>query len=118
MEYPEAFFLLPDGVSYHGHAVSGGKKTGSGPLALKRELRELTGEVQVKHRAVEETAALLDTAGSRDRRLLARIWKPCGASSRIRRKKRWRSITSIASWPKNSRARRRDCRWPGWSSIA
>jgi chromosome segregation protein len=27
---------------------------------LKRELRELTGEVQVKHRAVEETAALLD----------------------------------------------------------
>jgi len=60
MEYPEAFFLLPDGVSYQGHAVSGGKKTGSGPLALKRELRELTGEVQVKHRAVEETAALLD----------------------------------------------------------
>ena len=60
MEYPEAFFLLPDGVSYQGHAVSGGKKTGSGPLALKRELRELTGEVQVKHRAVEETAALLE----------------------------------------------------------
>jgi chromosome segregation protein len=60
MEYPEAFFLLPDGVSYQGHAVSGGKKTGSGPLALKRELRELTGQVQVKHRAVEETAALLD----------------------------------------------------------
>jgi chromosome segregation protein len=60
VEYPEAFFLLPDGVSYQGHAVSGGKKTGSGPLALKRELRELTGEVQVKNRAVEETAALLD----------------------------------------------------------
>ena len=60
VQYPEAFFLLPDGVSYQGHAVSGGKKTGSGPLALKRELRELTGEVQVKHRAVEETAALLD----------------------------------------------------------
>src|SRR5260370_18617108 len=60
MEWPEAFFLLPDGVSYHGHAVSGGKKTGSGPLALKRELRELTGEVQVKLKAVEETAALLD----------------------------------------------------------
>jgi chromosome segregation protein len=59
VEYPEAFFLLPDGVSYQGHAVSGGKKTGSGPLALKRELRELTGEVQVRHRAVEETAALL-----------------------------------------------------------
>src|SRR5580704_4211723 len=59
-EHPEFFFLLPDGVSYHGHAVSGGKKTGSGPLALKRELRELTGEVQVKQRAVEGTATALD----------------------------------------------------------
>ena len=59
-QYPDAFFLLPDGVSYHGHAVSGGKNTGSGPLALKRELRELTGEVAVKHRAVDETAALLE----------------------------------------------------------
>ena len=57
---PSIFFLLPDGVSYHGHAVSGGKKTGSGPLALKRELRELTGEVQVKQRAVEGTATALE----------------------------------------------------------
>ncbi len=60
VDHPDAFFLLPDGVSYHGHAVSGGKNTGSGPLALKRELRELIGEVQVKHRAVDETAALLE----------------------------------------------------------
>ncbi len=60
IRYPECFFLLSDGVSYHGYAVSGGKKTGSGPLALKRELRELTGEVQVKHKAVEETAARLE----------------------------------------------------------
>jgi chromosome segregation protein len=59
-QHPEFFFLLPDGVSYHGYAVSGGKKTGSGPLALKRELRELTGEVQVKQRAVEGTATALD----------------------------------------------------------
>jgi chromosome segregation protein len=42
VQYPDCFFLAPDGVSYHGHAVSGGKKTGSGPLALKRELREVT----------------------------------------------------------------------------
>ena len=60
VQHPDFFFLVPDGVSYHGHAVSGGKKTGSGPLALKRELRELTGEVQIKHQAVEETAARLD----------------------------------------------------------
>ncbi|MGC2660548.1 MAG: chromosome segregation protein SMC [Bryobacteraceae bacterium] len=41
-EYPHCWFLSADGVSYHGLAVSGGKKTGAGPLALKRELREVT----------------------------------------------------------------------------
>jgi len=60
VHYPELFFLMPDGVSYHGHAVSGGKKTGSGPLALKRELRELTGEVATKNKALEETAATVE----------------------------------------------------------
>lgn len=60
IRYPDAFFLLPDGVSYHGHAVSGGKKTGGGPLALKRELRELQVQVQVKHREVQETTELVD----------------------------------------------------------
>ncbi|HYK16894.1 MAG TPA: chromosome segregation protein SMC, partial [Bryobacteraceae bacterium] len=59
VQHPDLFFLAPDGVSYHGQAVSGGKKTGSGPLALKRELRELTGEVQAKAQAVDETAARL-----------------------------------------------------------
>jgi len=59
IQHPDLFFLAPDGVSYHGQAVSGGKKTGSGPLALKRELRELTGEVQAKTQAVDETAARL-----------------------------------------------------------
>src|SRR5262249_6713615 len=60
VKHPDLFFLLPDGVSYQGHAVSGGKKTGSGPLALKRELRELTSEVQAKHQAVQETATRLE----------------------------------------------------------
>ena len=39
--FPHCWFLTPDGLSYHGHAVSGGKKTSAGPLALKRELREV-----------------------------------------------------------------------------
>lgn len=42
LQYPGVYFLLPDGVCYHGHAITGGRRTGSGPLALKRELRELT----------------------------------------------------------------------------
>ncbi len=39
--YPHLYFLLPDGVCYHGHTVTGGKKSGAGPLAMKREAREL-----------------------------------------------------------------------------
>ncbi len=40
--HPDLFFLLSDGVCYHGQAVTGGRRTGSGPLALKRELREIS----------------------------------------------------------------------------
>jgi len=55
-QHPDCYFLLPDGVSYHGYAVSGGRKTGGGPLALKRELRELSVTVEARQR---ETDALI-----------------------------------------------------------
>jgi chromosome segregation protein len=48
LQYPDLYFLLPDGVCYHGYAVSGGKKTSAGPLALKRELRESTAALNTK----------------------------------------------------------------------
>ena len=60
VEFPEHYFLLPDGVSYHGHAVSGGKKTGSGPLQLKRELRELNHLIRDKQAAVAASTASLE----------------------------------------------------------
>ncbi len=60
LQYPAFYFLAPDGVCYSGYAVSGGKKTGSGPLALKRELRELMGSVQAKQNEIGSTAALLE----------------------------------------------------------
>ncbi len=59
-QYPHLYFLLPDGVCYHGYALSGGKKRGSGPLALKRELRELVGSVQAKQRELDTRAAQLE----------------------------------------------------------
>ncbi len=34
-EHPDYYFLLPDGVSYHGHAVSGGRKSSGGPLGAE-----------------------------------------------------------------------------------
>jgi chromosome segregation protein len=61
LQYPDLYFLLPDGVCYHGHAVSGGRKTGSGPLALKRELRELTSQCHEKQGELARTQSLLES---------------------------------------------------------
>jgi chromosome segregation protein len=58
-QYPDFYFLLPDGVCYHGYAISGGKKTAGGPLALKRELRELSALVQTKRQDLDSAAALV-----------------------------------------------------------
>jgi chromosome segregation protein len=59
LEYPDVYFLLTDGVCYHGYAVSGGKKTSSGPLALKRELRELVTAERLKQAEFEEASQRL-----------------------------------------------------------
>jgi chromosome segregation protein len=48
--FMHCWFLTTDGVNYHGRAVSGGKKSGAGPLALKRELRELAHVEEQKQR--------------------------------------------------------------------
>lgn len=52
-EHPEFYFLTPQGEWFQGSTVTAGKADHSGPLALKRELRELTRAV----REQEETAA-------------------------------------------------------------
>src|SRR5262249_27260332 len=58
--YPHLYFLLPDGVCYHGHTVTGGKKTGAGPLAMKREARELAARLQSRERHLGEKTAQLE----------------------------------------------------------
>ncbi|WP_080507613.1 chromosome segregation protein SMC [Bryobacter aggregatus] len=55
LQYPDVYFLLPDGVCYHGYAVTGGKKSSSGPLALKRELKELNAQHHVKQLELEQS---------------------------------------------------------------
>ncbi|HEX4749248.1 MAG TPA: chromosome segregation protein SMC [Bryobacteraceae bacterium] len=57
--FAQCWFLTPEGVNYHGRAVSGGKKTGAGPLALKRELRELAKVEEEKHRELQAAQAAL-----------------------------------------------------------
>jgi chromosome segregation protein len=58
--HPECYFLLQDGVCYNGPTVSGGRKSAGGPLALKRELRELGGQVEACERESEALTAGLE----------------------------------------------------------
>ena len=58
--YPHLYFLLADGVSYHGHTVTGGNKTGAGPLAMKRQARELAVTLRTRQKALDERLGKLD----------------------------------------------------------
>ena len=46
VSYPHLYFLMADGICYHGHTVTGGKKSSAGPLAMKREVRELAAALK------------------------------------------------------------------------
>jgi chromosome segregation protein len=58
--YPHLYFLLTEGLCYHGHTVTGGKKSGAGPLAMKREARELAVKLRSRQSALDEQLARLD----------------------------------------------------------
>jgi len=58
--YPHLYFLMPDGVCYHGHTVTGGKKSGAGPLAMKREARELAAKLNERQAALDGQVAKLE----------------------------------------------------------
>jgi len=59
-ENPDCYFLLPDGLCYHGSTLSGGKKTAGGPLVMKRELREVTGTLARRESELEEQVVRAD----------------------------------------------------------
>lgn len=56
IQHPDLYFLMPDGCCYRGDTVSGGKQDITGPLALKRELRELAPKVACVEQNVAETS--------------------------------------------------------------
>lgn len=60
VSYPHLYFLLTDGACYHGQTVTGGKKSGAGPLAMKREARELAVKLKTRQGALDEMLARLD----------------------------------------------------------
>jgi chromosome segregation protein len=83
--HPQAFFLTPEGECFHNATVTGGKAATQGPLALKRELREIDarlahlekdlGEADLQSatllRSIEELNGTLE-ARSEERRLAER----------------------------------------------
>jgi chromosome segregation protein len=61
-EHNFAFFLTPEGECFHNATVTGGKPSTEGPLALKRELREMDSKLAMIERnlgQVESDATLL-----------------------------------------------------------
>jgi chromosome segregation protein len=52
--YPDRYFLLADGQCYSGRMLTGGRKKASGPLVLKREMREYGAQLKEQERALEE----------------------------------------------------------------
>lgn len=60
LTHPNGYFLLADGICYHGRAVTGGRKSGSGPLGLKRELRETEGQYNAKKKEFDDTRGLVN----------------------------------------------------------
>jgi chromosome segregation protein len=58
-ENPAYSFVTPDGTTYQGRVVSGGRPSDTGPLGMKRELRTLDAEVLQLERAASEAQAAL-----------------------------------------------------------
>ena len=59
-QYPDLYFLLEDGLYYRGQTLGGGRKKASGPLALKREARELARKLIEKENEVNQQVADMD----------------------------------------------------------
>lgn len=59
-ENPQFHFVAPDGTSYQGRMVTGGRPDQAGPLGMKRELRVLDTEIAQLERRVGESQATLE----------------------------------------------------------
>ncbi len=62
LRYPDCFFLTPDGLCFQAGSLSGGKKSASGPLVLKRQLKELQTKLKTTQEQVNEREAELGRA--------------------------------------------------------
>ena len=68
-EYPASHFLTPRGEHYHHRLVSGGKGPSAGPLALRRDFRELERRLTEIEPELEKARAALAVATEERARL-------------------------------------------------
>ena len=55
LEHPQHWFLSPTGETFRNVTVTGGRPSSGGPLALKRELRELSDKLSTLEQELEAT---------------------------------------------------------------
>jgi chromosome segregation protein len=79
-EHNYAFFLTPEGECFHNATVTGGKPSSEGPLALKRELREIDSRLA----ELDASLAKADT----DAAALARRIEKTAAQLEVRNEER------------------------------
>ncbi len=63
LENPDAFFLSQSGECFHNVTVTGGKQRAEGPLSMKRELREVTRQMEDLERALRDEEMRVLTLG-------------------------------------------------------
>ncbi|MFZ0743871.1 MAG: chromosome segregation protein SMC [Terracidiphilus sp.] len=121
-EHANAFFLTPEGECFHNATVTGGKPASEGPLALKRELRDIDGrlagfeknlaqaeaEAAAMARTIEEIATQLE-ARSEDRRLAERDTADQGAALKQMEAEAQRIERRLQDWTAQA-ARNKDAR--------
>ncbi|MCL6463599.1 MAG: chromosome segregation protein SMC [Acidobacterium ailaaui] len=112
LENPNAFFLAPSGECFHNVTVTGGKPSAAGPLALKRDLRE----VQQKLEAVEKDLGQADLKAAALARELADLTRQLDAKGEERRMAERESANQSAALRQmDSEVQRLERRLQEWS---
>ena len=121
-EHIDSFFLTPGGECFHNLTVTGGKPASEGPLALKRELREIDSKLAglesnlaeaemhaaVLSRAIEDISAQLE-ARSEERRTAERDAADQGAALKQMEAEAQRIERRLQEWAAQA-ARNKDAR--------
>jgi len=90
LENPDAFFLSTTGECFHNVTVTGGRQRTEGPLSLKRELREVTRQLEV----IEKTLGTEEQRTAKLTRRLAELERLLGELEQQRLDAEKQALTS------------------------